>query len=63
MEYYRQTTLLVRAKLLLKKKRYQEQLLLKTDAQLENLEKLTHDIEFAQVEVQVVEGLKREMKP
>ncbi|KAJ8973472.1 hypothetical protein NQ317_013466 [Molorchus minor] len=48
-----------RAKLLLKKKRYQEQLLLKTDAQLENLEKLTHDIEFAQVEVQVVEGLKK----
>lgn len=47
-----------RAKLLLKKKRFQEQLLVKTDGQLENLEKLTHDIEFAQVELQVVQGLK-----
>lgn len=47
-----------RAKLLLKKKRFQEQLLLKADGQLENLEKLTHDIEFAQVELQVVQGLK-----
>nr|CAI5861442.1 unnamed protein product [Callosobruchus analis] len=48
-----------RAKLLLKKKRYQEQLLVKADGQLDNLEKLTHDIEFAQVELQVVEGLKK----
>ncbi|KAJ8971019.1 hypothetical protein NQ314_000938, partial [Rhamnusium bicolor] len=48
-----------RAKLLLRKKRYQEQLLAKTDAQLDNLDKLTHDIEFAQVELQVVDGLKR----
>lgn len=48
-----------RAKLLLKKKRYQEQLLLKTDGQLENLDQLTHDIEFAQVELQVVQGLKQ----
>lgn len=47
-----------RAKLLLRKKRYQEQLLLKTDGQLENLEKMTHDLEFAQIELQVVEGLK-----
>lgn len=44
--------------MLLKKKRFQEQLLFKTDGQLENLEKLTHDIEFAQVELQVVQGLK-----
>lgn len=44
--------------MLLKKKRFQEQLLSKTDGQLENLEKLTHDIEFAQIEVQVVQGLK-----
>lgn len=44
--------------MLLKKKRFQEQLLLKTDGQLENLEKLTHDVEFAQVELQVVQGLK-----
>lgn len=48
-----------RAKLLLRKKRYQEQLLVKTDGQLENLETLTHDIEFAQVESQVLEGLKQ----
>lgn len=47
-----------RAKLLLKKKRFQEQLLIKTDGQLQNLEQLTHDIEFAQIELQVVEGLK-----
>lgn len=42
-----------KAKLLLKKKRYQEQLLQNTDAQLEKLEQLTHDLEFAQIEVQV----------
>ncbi|XP_019880965.1 charged multivesicular body protein 6 [Aethina tumida] len=47
-----------RAKLLLRKKRFQEQLLTKTDGQLTNLEQLTHDIEFAQVELQVIEGLK-----
>lgn len=48
-----------RAKLLLRKKRYQEQLLVKADGQLENLERMTHDIEFAQIELQVVEGLKK----
>lgn len=48
-----------RAKLLLRKKRYQEQLLQRTDGQLENLEKLTQDLEFAQVEVEVVNGLKQ----
>lgn len=42
-----------RAKLLLKKKKYQEKLLQNTDHQLEKLEQLTHDLEFAQVEVQV----------
>uniref|UniRef100_A0A1L8DFL0 Putative autotransporter adhesin n=1 Tax=Nyssomyia neivai TaxID=330878 RepID=A0A1L8DFL0_9DIPT len=47
-----------RAKLLLRKKKYQEKLLANTDAQLENLEKLSSDIEFAQVEIQVIEGLK-----
>lgn len=47
-----------RAKLLLKKKRYQENLLEKTDGQLENLEKMIQDLEFAQVEVKVVAGLK-----
>ncbi|XP_013143113.1 PREDICTED: charged multivesicular body protein 6-A [Papilio polytes] len=47
-----------KAKLLLKKKRYQEQLLQNTDSQLEKLEQLTHDLEFTQIEVQVLEGLK-----
>lgn len=47
-----------RAKLLLRKKRYQEQLLQNTDAQLAQLDRLTHDIEFAQIEIQVLEGLK-----
>ncbi|KAL4717988.1 hypothetical protein ACJJTC_013028 [Scirpophaga incertulas] len=47
-----------KAKLLLKKKRYQEQLLQNTDVQLEKLEQLTHDLEFAQIELQVLDGLK-----
>lgn len=47
-----------RAKLLLRKKRYQEQLLHNTDAQLEQLERMTHDIEFTQIESRVLEGLK-----
>ncbi|XP_075166021.1 vacuolar protein sorting 20 [Haematobia irritans] len=48
-----------RAKLLLRKKKYQESMLINTDKQLENLEKMAADIEFAQVEVQVIEGLKQ----
>lgn len=47
-----------RAKLLLRKKRYQEQLLQNTDAQLEHLDRMVHDIEFAQIEMQVLQGLK-----
>ena len=47
-----------RAKSLLKKKRYQESLLAKTDSQLDNLEKMTSEIEFAQIEHQVIDGLK-----
>ncbi|KOB74392.1 Charged multivesicular body protein 6-A [Operophtera brumata] len=47
-----------RAKLLLKKKKYQENLLQSTDTQLERLEQLTHDLEFAQIEIQVIDGLK-----
>ncbi|KAG8564892.1 hypothetical protein GDO81_012617, partial [Engystomops pustulosus] len=47
-----------KAKLLLKKKRYQEQLLEKTDNQISNLEKMVEDIEFAQIEMKVIEGLK-----
>lgn len=48
-----------RAKLLLRKKKFQETLLSNTDKQLENLEKLAADIEFAQVEIQVLDGLKQ----
>lgn len=33
-------------------------MLQKADGQLENLERMTHDLEFAQIELQVVEGLK-----
>ncbi|KAM3921705.1 charged multivesicular body protein 6 [Leptodactylus fuscus] len=47
-----------KAKLLLKKKRYQEQLLERTDNQISNLEKMVEDIEFAQIEMKVIEGLK-----
>lgn len=47
-----------RALLLLKKKKYQENILQKTDQQLQNLEQLASDIEFAQIEVQVVDGLR-----
>ncbi|CAO3663573.1 unnamed protein product [Rhizopus microsporus] len=47
-----------KALLALKKKKYQEQLLEKTNQQLLNLEELTHSIEYALVEKQVLEGLK-----
>ncbi|XP_013779156.1 charged multivesicular body protein 6-A-like [Limulus polyphemus] len=47
-----------RARLLLKKKRFMEQMLEKTDAQLMNLENMAHDLEFAQIEIQVLDGLK-----
>ncbi|XP_046959541.1 charged multivesicular body protein 6-A [Vanessa cardui] len=47
-----------RAKSLLKKKKYQEKLLQNADIQLEKLEQLTHDLEFTQIEVQVLDGLK-----
>ena len=46
-----------RAKLMLKKKKFQESLLDKTHVQLDNLAKLVHDLEFAQIEVEVVKGL------
>lgn len=48
-----------KAKLLLKKKRYQEQTLERTDNQLDNLEKMVQDVEFAQVQIQVADGLKQ----
>ncbi|XP_011500599.1 PREDICTED: charged multivesicular body protein 6-A [Ceratosolen solmsi marchali] len=47
-----------RALLLLRKKKFQEQVLIKADGQLENVERMVHDIEFAQVEVKVIDGLK-----
>ncbi|XP_071813763.1 charged multivesicular body protein 6-A-like isoform X1 [Apostichopus japonicus] len=47
-----------RALLLLKKKRFQEQLLQRTDGQLENLEKMVSELEFSQIQAKVVEGLK-----
>ena len=40
--------------MLLRKKKYQEGLLARTDGQLDNLERLVHDLEFAQVEKQVL---------
>jgi len=46
-----------KAKLILRKKKFQESLLTKTDGQLENIEQLVHDLEFAQVEQEVVKGL------
>ncbi|XP_013917838.1 PREDICTED: charged multivesicular body protein 6 [Thamnophis sirtalis] len=47
-----------KAKFLLKKKRYEEQLLDKTENQISNLERMVHDIEFTQIEMKVIEGLK-----
>ncbi|XP_020669202.2 charged multivesicular body protein 6 [Pogona vitticeps] len=47
-----------KAMFLLKKKRYQEQLLDKTENQISNLERMVQDIEFAQIEMKVIEGLK-----
>lgn len=43
---------------MLRKKKFQEQQLSKADGMMENIEKMTHDIEFAQVEIKVVDGLK-----
>ncbi|KAI4500346.1 hypothetical protein M0802_004763 [Mischocyttarus mexicanus] len=47
-----------RALLLLRKKKFQEQILSKTDVQLQNLETMVQDIEFAQIEMKIVDGLK-----
>ncbi|KAK2172351.1 hypothetical protein NP493_971g00038 [Ridgeia piscesae] len=47
-----------KAKLLLRKKKYQDTLLTKTSQQLDNIEKMVHNLEFAQLEMTVVEGLK-----
>ena len=45
--------------MLLKKKRFMEGLLEKTDTQMENLQQMVDNIEFTQIEVKVVEGLKQ----
>ncbi|CAG5117658.1 unnamed protein product [Candidula unifasciata] len=46
-----------KAKLILRKKKFQESLLTKTDGQLENIERLVHDLEYTQVEQEVIKGL------
>ncbi len=51
-----------RALLALRRKKYQESLLAKTDAQLEQLEKLTSSVEFAQIQKSVVFGLQQGTK-
>ncbi|KAF3766129.1 hypothetical protein M406DRAFT_356214 [Cryphonectria parasitica EP155] len=51
-----------RALLALRRKKYQESLLAKTDAQLEQLEKLTANVEFAQIQKDVVFGLQQGTK-
>lgn len=48
-----------KALLALRRKKYQESLLAKTDAQLETLEKLTSSVEFALVQKDVVFGLRQ----
>lgn len=48
-----------KALLALRKKKYQESLLAKTDQQLAQLEALTSDVEFALVQKDVVFGLKQ----
>jgi len=47
-----------RAKLLLRKKRFVEEQLKNTDGQLENIEKMIMDVEFAQIELKVIDSLK-----
>ncbi|KAF2866296.1 charged multivesicular body protein-like protein 6 [Massariosphaeria phaeospora] len=48
-----------KAKLALRRKKYQESLLARTDAQLAQLEQLTSDVEFALVQKDVVFGLQQ----
>ena len=48
-----------KALLALRRKKYQESLLAKTDSQLEQLEKLTSSVEFALVQKDVVFGLQQ----
>ncbi|KAL4240133.1 Charged multivesicular body protein 6 [Mactra antiquata] len=46
-----------KAKLLLRKKKFGETQIEKMDGQLENIEKMVHDLEFAQIETEVLKGL------
>ncbi|KAI1151744.1 charged multivesicular body protein 6 [Nemania diffusa] len=48
-----------RALLALRRKKYQEQLLVKTDAQLAQLEQLTRNVEFALIQKDIVYGLEQ----
>ncbi|KAH7104601.1 Snf7-domain-containing protein [Auriculariales sp. MPI-PUGE-AT-0066] len=48
-----------RALVALRRRKYQEGLLSKTDSQLENLEQLVSTIEFSLIEVSVLDGLKQ----
>ena len=48
-----------KALLALRRKKYQESLLAKTDLQLEQLQKLTSDVEFASVQKDVLYGLQQ----
>lgn len=47
-----------RALILMRRKKYMEDVLSRTDKQLETLEQLVVDLEYTQIEVSVVEGLK-----
>jgi charged multivesicular body protein 6 len=51
-----------KALLALRRKKYQESLLAKTDAQLDQLEKLTSSVEFALIQKDVVFGLQQGTK-
>lgn len=44
--------------MLLKKKRFYENNLLKSDQQLDNIDQMIHTLEFTQIEHEVVKGLK-----
>lgn len=47
-----------KAKHLLKKKKFYENNLTKTDNQLDNIDQMIHTLEFTQIEHEVVNGLK-----
>ncbi|MCJ1232583.1 Vacuolar protein sorting-associated protein 20 [Varicellaria rhodocarpa] len=51
-----------KALLALRRKKYQESLLAKTDAQLEQLQQLTSDVEYASVQKDVIYGLQQGTK-